>query len=132
MTTRFVFVGERPSATATAMGVSWKDGRLAAAQLFRALWACGLDPSGQSYTNLFDDQGDVRHSVLYALVGHPKAGRVVVAMGRKVQRELEARGLAHVKLVHPAARGKVRKKENYAAHVRQALGPYLTKDGVGA
>lgn len=36
---QFLFVGERPSPKAATMGVTWRDGRLAAKQLFDALVA---------------------------------------------------------------------------------------------
>jgi hypothetical protein len=50
------------------------------------------------------------------------AGGLVIAMGRKVQRELERKGFPHLRIVHPAARGTIRKKERYAAHLRAVLG----------
>jgi hypothetical protein len=44
-----VFVGERRSARAIAMGVAWEDRRLAARTLHAALCAAGLDPARQCF-----------------------------------------------------------------------------------
>jgi hypothetical protein len=107
-----LFVGERRSAKAKRMGVWWEDGRLAAKQLFDALVACGVDPGACRYTNWFERGGK------RAVREH--AGPVV-ALGKKVQTALAARGLAHVAMVHPAARGRIRKKERYIEHVRSVL-----------
>jgi hypothetical protein len=52
-------------------------------------------------------------------------GLTVVAMGKKVQVELERRGIAHAAIVHPAARGRIREKSRYAAHVQEVLCPVL-------
>jgi hypothetical protein len=107
-----LFVGERRSSLAIRMGVRWENGRLAAKQLFDALKACGLEPSAHRYTNWFE-------------WGGKKAVRLhegpIVAMGRKVQRELVRRGITHTPMIHPAARGLIRKKERYIAHVRRTL-----------
>ena len=94
------------------MGVTWRDGRLAAKQLFDALKACGLDPDQHCYCNWFEWGGKAavrRHN------------GPIVAMGLKVQRDMERRGVPFVPLVHPAARGKIRKKSRYIAHVRRTL-----------
>lgn len=91
---KFLFVGERHSQKALQMGVKWEDGRLAAKQLFDALLANGIEPKGQKYMNWFRN-----------------------GQGRLVARP----GIAHVKIVHPAARGKIRDKAVYAAHVRKKL-----------
>ena len=47
----FIFVGERRSRRARAMGVRWEDGHLAAKTLFDALRASGIDPVAQAYIN---------------------------------------------------------------------------------
>lgn len=49
----FLFVGERPSDRAVRMGVTWGDGALAGATLFDALRSLEVDPSRQSYRNLY-------------------------------------------------------------------------------
>lgn len=113
---RFLFVGERRSDLAVKLGVTWEDGRLAAKQLFDALVANGLDPVKHRYANLFESQGRLRVAI-YA----GKRSWTLVGMGRKVQAELRRLALPHIELVHPASRGTIRKKANYAAHVKQQL-----------
>jgi hypothetical protein len=41
----------------------------------------------------------------------------VVAMGNQIARRLEEAGVPHLKIVHPAARGIIRRAENYDAHI---------------
>ena len=107
-----LFVGEERSATAKKMGVYWEDGNLAAKTLFDACRAHRVDPLKHEFTNLFERGGkrDVR-----------EWRGPVVAMGRKVQAELTRMGIEHTPMVHPAARGKIRLKANYAAHVGEVL-----------
>jgi hypothetical protein len=42
-------------------------------------------------------------------------------MGRVASSVLSRHDIAHVQMVHPAARGRIRKKERYAAHVQEVL-----------
>lgn len=100
------------------MGVTWRDGRLAAKQLFDALRAAGVDPAAQRYENLFE--GD-RRLLARRLRRAAGGGRVVVALGRKVQAGLAELGIPHLALIHPAARGRIRAKRAYAAHVAEVL-----------
>ena len=58
LVSHLVFVGERRSRRARAMGVSWSDGRLAACTLHAALRACGIDPTTVTFVNLFQDRDD--------------------------------------------------------------------------
>jgi len=44
-----------------------------------------------------------------------------VAMGRKVQKALDAVRIPYIAIVHPAARGCIRSKIAYAEHVGHAL-----------
>ena len=46
---------------------------------------------------------------------------VVVAMGRKVEKELKNNHIEHEFIFHPAARGTIRKIDNYKEHVKQQL-----------
>lgn len=112
-----VFVGEEPSATAIRMGVKWEDGRLAAKQLFDAFEANNFDPSEVTFVNLFH-QNQAIDKVIKCL---KKSTIPVVAMGNKVQKSLRQHGVNHVEMVHPAARGSIRKKERYTAHVASVL-----------
>jgi hypothetical protein len=113
----FLFVGERRSPRAVQMGVHWHDEALAAVPLFEALRASGVDPAACRFVNWFD--GDDR-DLVRSWTG------TVVALGKKVQKALSAEGVAHTPLVHPAARGTIRLRANYIAHVRQTLTPLVT------
>ena len=119
MRIKFLFVGERRSKLAESMGVTWESGRLAAKQLLDALNACGIDFKDCSFENWFEpynhNYGNFRGWVKE--LGDPK----VVAMGRKVQNAMRKEGIEFIPLVHPAARGKIRKKENYIKHVYEKL-----------
>ena len=119
-----LFVGERRSARAMAMGVDWTHGRLSAKTLHEALRAIGLDPSQQLYVNLFRDPPsplEVDPNALEGLTGHSLHGGSVIALGKRVSAYLERLGIQHVALVHPAARGSIRRTENYQAHVATVL-----------
>jgi hypothetical protein len=109
-----LFIGEKRSKRAITMGVHWKDGRLAAKQLFDALKACGIDPTQHVYVNVWEKPG-VSIRMIRAHTG-PRVG-----MGKKVCRFLTAAKIEHIQLTHPAARGAIRKKEVYAAHVKEIL-----------
>lgn len=132
--TRLLFVGECRSLTAQRRGWTWKDGRLAAKPLFEALEAMGVDPSAAEFYNAFHDPPVKRHvrgwnpspneDTLTALWSVQKV-RTIVALGKRVSAELTRRGIDHVALVHPAARGRIRKRERYHAHVKRTLGPAL-------
>ncbi len=112
----FLFIGEEPSPRALQLGVSWESGGLAGKQLHDALNACGISQDQCLYANLFSDQGVVGMARLAVA-----SGFTVVGMGRKVQRALRDAEVEHTELVHPAARGRIRRKDLYAAHVRGAL-----------
>jgi len=110
-----IFVGEERSERARAMGVYWTDGRLAAAHLFDALRAAGIDPTACTFVNWFEGEREpVRNAAA--------RGETVIGMGRRVQRALAAEGIAHRALTHPAARGLIRRRDRYRAHVREVLG----------
>ena len=110
--TGILFVGERRSEKAKQLGLYWKDGGLAAKPLFEGLRAAGIEPTECRFVNWFE--------------GGKSATRrhegVVVAMGQKVQSALAIEGISFIPLVHPAARGRIRKRERYIAHVAQQLG----------
>ncbi len=118
---KFCFVGESRSKLAQKMGVYWKDGRLAAKQLFDALAACNIDPKDQLFFN-----ADTRR--VLSIREAAKSGYVVVGMGMIAQRRLNNWAIPHIKLIHPAARGKIRRKEVYIDHVRAILTATTTTD----
>ena len=116
-----IFVGENRSPTAKARGWRWEDGRLAARTLFDALAEIAIDPTEQTFVNLFTD-------ATHAWVTNPHTVRrlratndPIVALGQHVSERLTELGITHTMIVHPAARGKIRKRELYRAHVREAL-----------
>ena len=107
----FLFVGEERSPTAIRMGVTWKDRRLAAAHLSKATDALGIDWNSLTFLNVYED--DIKDIKSF--------NGIVVAMGRKVERELKKHQINHEYIHHPAARGKIRIIENYKTHVRKQL-----------
>lgn len=112
----YLFVGERKSPTAIERGWSWQDGRLAAKQLFDALRELGVDPAMCAFANAYERGGMRIVRALYA------EGWLVIGMGQKAQERLALACIPHRAMVHPAARGSIRKKEVYAAHVKAVLG----------
>lgn len=114
-----LFVGEKRSEKAVKMGVRWEDGKLAAKQLFDALKANGIDPSTCKFINWFE-KGTKNKIKSY--------DGVVFGMGRKVQEALAKSGVEHIPIVHPAARGKIRKKERYTEHIKEVLEQACVKD----
>lgn len=123
----FVFVGERPSQLAWRIGATWQSAQLAGRTLHDALVAAGLDPAAQQYCNLWRgprpnrwDRAHERATIL-ALRTYTAESYTVVGMGLRVQRCLNTYNVTHLALVHPAARGLIRKRERYHMHVRQVL-----------
>lgn len=111
MVKNILFVGEKRSSTAIKKGWTWKDKRLAAAHLSKATDALGLDWNKLSFKNVFEDDIDDIKSF----------DGIVVAMGRKVEKELKKHHIPYSYIHHPAARGKIRRIDNYIAHVREQL-----------
>lgn len=109
---KYLFVGEERSDKAKEMGVTWEDGALAAKQLFDALDYSGVDMADCEFTNLFEKGGRAKVR---------NWGGRVVGMGNKVQGELDNMSIPYIPLVHPAARGSIRKKETYCKHVKERL-----------
>jgi hypothetical protein len=109
-----LFIGEQRSSKAKKMGVHWRDGRLAAKQLFDALKACGIEPTEHSYVNIWEKLGANVRSII-------KHEGPRIALGKKVCNFLSAAKIDHIPMIHPAARGAIRKKEVYTAHVASVL-----------
>ncbi len=105
------------------MKVSWKDGRLAAKQLFDALAHCKIPLENCRFDNVFipvtDGPEVVCKNALRRIRNSVKNGLTVVAMGKKVEKALKGR--FDLAIVHPAARGKIRKKARYFSHVMGIL-----------
>ena len=113
---KFLVVGEQRSELARKRNVRWEDEALAARPLFAALRACGIDPLAECrFVNLFESGGIARvHEAQYW-------GITIIGLGSKVHVGLLARGVEHIHLIHPAARGAIRKRERYIAHVSAML-----------
>lgn len=131
----FLFVGERPSARALELGISWESGGLAARQLFDALEHSGWNPREQRYTNLYRSpvRGDLKDAAderraLARIRRARRAGILVVGMGKIVQRVLTEAGVEHLRLHHPAARGSLRLRSRYRRHLREVLGPHRSEN----
>lgn len=104
-------MGEERSQRAIQMGVTWRDKRLGAAHLSKALDHIGLKWNECVFKNVFeDDIEDIK-----------SFGGNIIAMGRKVEKELKKHQIPHYFIIHPAARGKIRIIENYKAHVKEQL-----------
>ena len=112
---KYLFVGEKRSPRAIEMGVTWKDKRLAAAHLSKAIEALGIDWDDLKFLNVYEN--DI--SNIKSFDGP------VIAMGRKVEKELKKYKIPHHYIHHPAARGKIRKIDNYKKHVREQIGNVL-------
>ena len=109
---------------AIQMGVRWEHGRLCARTLHAALRAIGLAPEEQGYVNLYFDAEPpaLDEAVLARLRTLAEEGVEIVGLGRIVQRALERAGVDHRQLIHPAARGAIRARAAYQAHVATVLG----------
>ncbi len=119
-----VFVGERRSQRARQLNASWTTGGLAASTLHAALRACGIEPRAVVFLNLFRE-GDGALILEEAAFARVRAlaseGRTVVALGRAVQHTLTRNGVPFLALTHPAARGQIRMRAVYQAHVAAVL-----------
>lgn len=102
-----LIVGERRSPLAIKRGVRWEDEALAAVPLFQALRVAGIEPASCRFVNWFEDGEKIVRE---------HTGRII-ALGQKVQKALTAEGIKYIPLVHPAARGRIRLRANYIAHV---------------
>jgi len=116
---RFFFVGIEQSKTAIAHDWTWTDGHLAAKQLFRVLRRLNIDPIKDcQWGNISDKNILQRIGIFY----HRSKQGIVIAMGARVDATLREHGINnHTTIYHPAARGKIRLKENYFRHVESRL-----------
>ena len=124
---RFLFVGERPSRRALRIGATWQNGKLAGKTLRESLRAAGVDPEAQRFLNLYRYAEPSRFdpvreaAVCRAITRFIRRGFRVVALGKLVSRRLRLHGLAHLTMIHPAARGPGRRRDLYHAHVAETL-----------
>jgi len=118
MIVSILFIGEEQSPTAKKMGWEWGSNHLCSKTLMEALDTCEeFDKSNANFINLFKD-GELNREALHFIREWKSP---CVAMGQKVQNALKKEGLHPWEMIHPAARGKIRAKENYAAHVRDVI-----------
>jgi hypothetical protein len=109
---KYLFVGERRSELAKKMNVTWVDKRLAAAHLSKAVENLGINWNECAFLNVFEDDIDQIKSFK----------GIIVAMGRKVEKELKKHQIEHEFIYHPATRGSVRNIERYKNHVKERIG----------
>ena len=102
----FIFVGENRSKTAVEKGWSWQncqvtgEPHLSAIPLWKALKGIDLNPSHQTFFNLWDENWKIN---------------------KYVHKELEKIGVEHKTIIHPAARGKNRRTDLYNSHIKKIL-----------
>ncbi len=126
---RYFFVGQRPSHRAEQIGATWANGKLAACTLWRALEALGIDPRQQVFINIWETaepvsperEAEAEERAFAAIRTALADGLPIIGMGAVVHRWLLQRGVAFTKMVHPAARGALRRRERYQRHVAEVL-----------
>lgn len=128
-----LFVGENRSNMAQNNDWSWERCQLehqprnCAKQLFEALENCGIDPYNQEHVrflNAWEDNSEEWvevENLNCILQSYIEIGFEIVSLGEHVHQHLEQLNISHIKLIHPAARGTIRKKENYQKHVARTL-----------
>lgn len=117
---KLLFVGENRSPLAIKNGYTWDSVPEVSAhhstKLFRALASIGLDRK-QEFVNAWNDDGSINE--------FDTTGKIVIAMGIKVQEELTRRGIKFIPIVHPAARGIWCKQEEYNRMISESLIPII-------
>ncbi len=87
----------------------------------------GVDPSTCVFRNLWLEPGTgstreiANCEVLTEIESYEVQGWTIVALGRRVQKQLDYSGIHHLRMVHPAARGSIRARDAYHAHVADVL-----------
>lgn len=109
---KYLFVGEKRSELAKKMNVTWVDKRLAASHLSKAVENLGIDWDECAFKNVFEDKIED----ILSFKG------IIIAMGRKVEKELKKHQIEHEFIYHPATRGSVRNIERYKNHVKERIG----------
>ncbi len=122
LTGRFVFVGERRSPPAIRKGVTWAGRRLCAKTLCHVLDALGLPPENTLFINVYRDDGCCDTHALRRVEALQAEGWIIVGLRRTVQQALaRSPRIPHRAMIHPAARGRIRRRELYRAHVATVL-----------
>lgn len=123
---QFLFVGEKPSDKALELGATWRKGGQCATTLHSVLHRLGIHMREVRFTNLFtrtpdNADGVIRSYTVSRIRRRAREGFVIVGMGQLVHTALCALGINHRHIVHPAARGVIRRKDTYVEHVRGIL-----------
>lgn len=117
-----IFISETLSPRTGHSDVTWDDNRFCAKTLRNALRTAWVNPNDQLFVGLFHgDTLRLDHNTVRIAQRALHTGMEVVALGKFVSDELTALGIDHVYMVHPAAGGKIRKRENYQAHVERVI-----------
>src|SRR5712671_6883608 len=118
---KILFVGERRSPRAIQMQVPWQDGRLAAKVLFEALAALKITEDVYVVVDAYRDDASLDVSIMEGVQTLQGQGWLIVGMGQRAQQALRLFGIPHRPMIHPAARGRIRRREAYQAHVAEVL-----------
>ena len=116
---RILFVGEEPSKTALERAWKWGDDHLCSKTLLEALDAADFPRNQANFENIFEE-GVIKKEIIRKVRVRGMT-KPIVAMGRKVENALNKHGVAHIPMIHPAARGENRGKELYQSHVKDII-----------
>jgi len=117
---RLLFVGERPSKTAALKRWVWGDLHLSSKTLLEALAACQFPRERADFINVYCNDGKIDlQSIEY--IQNRRHSSIIIGMGKLAQRALTHHDIGHIEMIHPAARGRIRKRELYQEHVRQVI-----------
>ena len=103
------------------MQVTWQDGWLAAKVLFEALAALGMTEESVLCSTAYRDDGSLDVSIMGGVQVLHAQGWLIVGMGKRAQKAHRLFGIPHWQMIHPATRGKIRRREAYHAHVSEVL-----------
>jgi hypothetical protein len=118
---KYLFVGEKRSALARKMNVTWEDGRLAAKHLFTALERSDIEVANCDFKNVFREILEYNQVNKTAVREIKKFDGIVVAMGRKVEKVLKENNIEHKFIYHPATRGSYRNINKYCEHFKTQI-----------
>ena len=119
---KILFIGEEQSKKAIENNWQWADKRLCSKTLHEAIEQTKFKVE-PFFLNLFEN-GNVNQIVIANLKGgyiRIMEFDALVALGKKVQKVLGNQKIPYVPMIHPAARGKIRKSTNYSNHVQECL-----------
>lgn len=112
------FIGEKRSEQAIRNNWHWDDNVSTAKYLLDCLSVVGIYQEDIIFRNLWSDDGILQKSVIEDL---KNTDLKIVGMGEKVSKELEKYNIHFTQIIHPAARGSIRKRENYIRHLEDRL-----------